>query len=93
MAIGATGRFLREAEAVVLAVIAVKICLYGDMGDAVTLHHRVIGMTLQADLGVKFPVSRGACFAKWLDFMEIMAVIAGSGIRVSVQNRFAVKGG
>jgi hypothetical protein len=63
------------------------------MRDAVALHHRVIGMTLQADLGVKLSTIPGIFFPYRFDLMEIMAVIAGRGIGIPGQNRFAVKGG
>jgi hypothetical protein len=63
------------------------------MRDAITFHHLVIGMTLQTDLGVKLPVFFGSCRAKGLDLMKIMAVVAGSGIRITLQNRLAVQGG
>jgi hypothetical protein len=69
MAISTTGGLLREAEAIVLAVITVEISLDGDIRDAITFHHLVIGMTLQADLGMKFPVFMGCCYAERPDLV------------------------
>jgi hypothetical protein len=50
-------------------------------------------MTLQADPGVKLVILSGCCIAEGCDLMQIMAVMTGSGIGVSVEDCLAVKGG
>ena len=92
VAVGAAGDLFREAETIVLAVVAVQVGLDRDGKDIVALHHLFVGMAFHADFGVEFAVLVGFRVTERLDCMEVMAVVAGGRILVAGRYRLAVDG-
>ena len=90
MAIGAPGNFFRKAEAVVLAMVALKIGFCRDVEDLVAGHHLLVTVAFHADFGMELPVLMAFGISKSLDVMQVMAIVAGSGIQASGSNSLAV---
>jgi len=90
VAVCATRDLFREAETVVLAVIAVHVGLDSHCEDLVASHHLFVGMAFQAYFRMEFPVLMGLGVTQRLDFMEVMAVVACRGILDAGCNRLAV---
>ena len=90
VAVGAAGHLFGEAEAVVLAVVALHVAFHRDRGDVVPLHHLLVAVALHADLGVEFAVLVGLRVAEFLDVVQVMAVVAGRRILVAGGNPLAV---
>ena len=78
MAVGAAGNFIRETEAVVLAVVALHVGFDGHIGDLVPGHHLLVAVTLQADLGVELAPFVIICTGQLVDGVQVVAVMAGS---------------
>jgi hypothetical protein len=92
VAVGAPSDLFRKAETVVLAVIAVHVGLDRHSEHLVASHHLFVCMAFHADFRMEFPVLMGLGITKRLDFMEVMAVVAGRGILGAGCNRLAVDG-
>lgn len=92
MAIGTTGDFFRKTEPVVLAMVTLHVGFDCDIENLVFCHQIFVAMALQADLGVEFPVCVAFRASERLNVMQIMAIVAGSGIHVSARNPFAMHG-
>ena len=90
MAIGTACDLFREAEAVVLAVVALHVGLDGDVEDVVALHHLFIAMAFQADLGVEVTVGIAFGVTQGFYLVQAMAVVAGGRVLVAGRHRLAV---
>jgi len=90
--IGTTRNLFRETETVVLAMVAGHVRLDRNGKYVVTLHHLFVSMALQTDFCMKFPVFMRLGITKRLDFMQVMAVVAGRGIVIACRHCLAVDG-
>jgi len=90
MTIGTTGDLFRITEPIVFSVITVHVCPCRHIENIVSLHHLIIAVACQADLGMECPVGVELRAAYRLDIMEIMAIVAGGGILIACRYCFAV---
>jgi hypothetical protein len=76
VAVSTAGNFFREAEPVILAVIAVKVRFYGNGRYIVLFHQFFICMAFHADFRMKHPLIMRAFYQR-LYFVKVVAVMAG----------------
>jgi hypothetical protein len=90
MTIGTTGDLFRITEPIVFPVITVHVRPGRHIENIVSLHHLLIAVACQADLGMEYPVGVELRVVYRLDIMEIMAIVTGGGILIACRYRFAV---
>jgi len=88
VAVGTTGNLLRITEAIVFSVVTVHVCLGSHVEDVVSLHHLLVAVAFQANLGMEYPVRMELRVIHRFDIVEIMAIVAGSGILIARRYRF-----
>jgi len=92
MTIGTAGDLFRIAEPIVLSMIAIHVGAGCHIEDIVAFHHLLITVAFQADFGMEYPVRMKFGVIHRLDIMEIMAIVASSGILIACPYRLAVDG-
>jgi hypothetical protein len=92
MTIGTTGDLFRVAESIVFPVITVHVSTDRHIEDIVTLHHLLVTVALQADLGMKYPVGMELRVIHRLNIVEIMTIVASGGILIACRHCLPVDG-
>lgn len=90
MTIGTTGNLFRITKPKVFPMITVHVCPGRHIKDIISLHHLLITVAFQTNLGMEYPVCMELRVIHRFDVVEIVAIVTGSRILIACRYRLPV---